>query len=160
VIEPGEAAVNAQKLAEIAAKPRGDVRVEVSVGPLIIKCGRSRFTLTMHPLDDYPDGLAVARDIQPIDLRAADVMALFDGVAAAAARDDKRIYLSGPVLLSQPWLATGFARSAPTASRCRTRRVRPPARTSARVSSPIETRANWGSICSADPARRFGRTAS
>jgi DNA polymerase III subunit beta len=103
VIEPGEAVVDAQKLADIAGKlPRGaDVRVETIDGDLIIKCRRSRFTLTMQPLDDYPPELALEDAALPIDLTAADVMALFAGAAAGAARDDKRIYLAGAVLFSE-----------------------------------------------------------
>jgi DNA polymerase III sliding clamp (beta) subunit (PCNA family) len=101
VIEPGEAAVDAQRLADIASKLKGDVRIEAKAGELVIKCGRSRFALTMQPAEDYPAPLTVD-DAPPIELTAADVMAAFAGAAAGAAQDDKRIYLAGPVLFSEP----------------------------------------------------------
>jgi DNA polymerase III subunit beta len=103
VVEPGEAIVDAQKLADIAAKlPQGgDVRIETTADGLTVKCGRSRFTLTTQPLCDYPDPLAVDGDNPPIELTAADIMVLFAGATAGAARDDKRIYLSGAVLFSE-----------------------------------------------------------
>jgi DNA polymerase III sliding clamp (beta) subunit (PCNA family) len=45
VIEPGEAAVDAQRLADIAAKLKGDVCINHTANDLVIKCGRSRFAL-------------------------------------------------------------------------------------------------------------------
>jgi DNA polymerase III sliding clamp (beta) subunit (PCNA family) len=41
-------------------------------------------------------------DRPPIDLSAVDVMAIFDAAAAGAATDDKRIYLAGVILFSEP----------------------------------------------------------
>jgi DNA polymerase III sliding clamp (beta) subunit (PCNA family) len=102
VIEPGEAAVDAQRLADIAAKLKGDIRIEAKDGELVISCGRSRCTLTIQSLDDYPAELAAERDTLSIELTAADVLAAFAGAAAGAAQDDKRIYLAGPVLFSEP----------------------------------------------------------
>jgi DNA polymerase III subunit beta len=104
VLEPGEAVIDAQKLADIAAKlPRGgDVRIEATADGLTVKCRRSRFTLTMQDLDDHPPPLAVEDDSPSIELTAADIMNLFAGAAAGAARDDRRIYLAGPVLFGDP----------------------------------------------------------
>jgi DNA polymerase III subunit beta len=101
VIEPGEAVVDAEKLADIGAKLRGDVRIEAKAGELTIKCGRSRFALTMQPVEDYPADLAIDAAALPIELTAADILAAFAGAAAGAARDDRRIYLAGPVLFSE-----------------------------------------------------------
>jgi DNA polymerase III sliding clamp (beta) subunit (PCNA family) len=53
-------------------------------------------------LDDYPPPLAVEDGMSAIDLTAADVMAIFDGAAAGAATDDRRIYLNGPIVFSEP----------------------------------------------------------
>jgi DNA polymerase III sliding clamp (beta) subunit (PCNA family) len=101
VIEPGEAIVNVQRLADITAKFRGDVLIHTAANDLVVECGRSRFALTMLPIDDAPPPLAVEGDSPAIALTAADVMALFAGAAAGAASDDKQIYLSGPVLFSE-----------------------------------------------------------
>jgi DNA polymerase III sliding clamp (beta) subunit (PCNA family) len=101
VVEPGKAVVDAQRLADIAAKLKGDIQIEANGGELVIKCDRSRFTLTTQSLDDYPAELAAEDDSPPIELTAADVMAAFAGAAAGAAQDDKRIYLAGPVLFSE-----------------------------------------------------------
>jgi DNA polymerase III subunit beta len=101
VLDPGEAAVDAQKLGDIAAKLRGDVCISRSASDLVIKCGRSRFTLPIQSLDDAPLPLAIEEGAAPIALIAADVMALFAGAAAGSATNDARIYLSGPALLSE-----------------------------------------------------------
>jgi DNA polymerase III subunit beta len=54
VVEPGEAVVEASSLAEIAGKLKGDVSISTAGTQLVIKCGRSRFALSMQPIDDYP----------------------------------------------------------------------------------------------------------
>jgi DNA polymerase III subunit beta len=101
VIEPGEAVVDAQRLADIAAKLRGDMRIETTADGLTVKCGRSRFSLMMHSIEDYPAPLALPDDTPAIELTAADIAAVFAGAAAGASRDDKRIYLAGAVLFSE-----------------------------------------------------------
>jgi DNA polymerase III subunit beta len=101
VIEPGEAVVDAQRLADIAAKLRGDIRIEAKDGELVIECGRSRFALTLQSLEEYPPPLTVENAGPPILLTGTHVMAAFAGAAAAAAQDDKRIYLAGPVLFGE-----------------------------------------------------------
>jgi DNA polymerase III subunit beta len=102
VIEPGEAVVDAQRLADITGKLKGNVRIEATPDQLIVKCGRTRFTLTTLPIDDYPPALAVEDDISAIDLTAADVIAIFGGAADGALMDDSRIYLAGVHLFSEP----------------------------------------------------------
>ena len=77
VIEPGEAVVDAHRLADIAGKLNGDVHLEVKAGDLVVKCGRSRFTLAMMSVEDYPPPLAVEDGTPTIDLTAADVMAMW-----------------------------------------------------------------------------------
>jgi DNA polymerase III subunit beta len=102
VLEPGEAAVDAQRLADIAAKIRGDVSIQTTANGLVVKCGRSRFLLTMQSLDDFPAPLAVDGDSSEILLAAADIMAVFADAAAGAASSDARMYLAGPALFSEP----------------------------------------------------------
>jgi DNA polymerase III sliding clamp (beta) subunit (PCNA family) len=101
VIEPGEVAVDAKALADIAGKLKGDVCISRTADELIIKSGRSRFMLTMQPVEDCPEPLAVEDSSPAIALSAADILAEFAG-AAGAAQDDKRIYVAGPVLFSEP----------------------------------------------------------
>src|SRR5262249_15074305 len=74
VIEPGEAAVDAHRLAGIATKLAGDVSIHTNANDLIVKCGRSRFTLAMQPIDDYPPPLAIDTDVLPIAVTAADII--------------------------------------------------------------------------------------
>jgi DNA polymerase III sliding clamp (beta) subunit (PCNA family) len=102
VIEPGEAVVDVQRLADIARRLEGDARIEEKSGSLTIRCGRSRFTLATVSVEKYPPPLAVGDNRPAISLAAADVMAIFAGAAAGAACDDKRIYLSGATLFSEP----------------------------------------------------------
>jgi DNA polymerase III subunit beta len=101
VIEPGEAVVDAGKLSEIAGKLQADVHLEVKSDGLVVKCGRSRFTLTMQSIEDYPPALAVDTDIAAVELGEGDVMALFDGAATAAGKRGDRIYLAGPTLFGE-----------------------------------------------------------
>jgi DNA polymerase III sliding clamp (beta) subunit (PCNA family) len=82
VIEPGEAAVDAHKLVDIAGKLKGDIRLGVDNGNLVPKCGRSRFTLTMLAAEDYPPVFKIDDGVPSIELSAADIMALFAGAAA------------------------------------------------------------------------------
>jgi DNA polymerase III subunit beta len=100
VTEPGEAIVDADQLAKIAAKLRGDVAVTTTAGGLVIKCGRTRFTLAMQSLDDAPAPLAIDGG-EPIELTAEQLTALFAGAAAGAATDDKQIYLAGVALFDE-----------------------------------------------------------
>jgi DNA polymerase III subunit beta len=103
VIESGVAVVDGNKLADIARKLiRGDVQIENNSGNLVIKSGRARFTLAMQSDEDFPTPLVVDHEGAPLELTAADVMAIFTGAAAAALTDDSRIYLAGVHLFSEP----------------------------------------------------------
>jgi DNA polymerase III sliding clamp (beta) subunit (PCNA family) len=102
VIEPGEAAVDAHKLVDIAGKLKGDIRLGVDNGNLVLKCGRSRFTLTVLAAEDYPPAFKIDDGVPSIELGAADIMALFAGAAGAAASTDTRIYLAGAALFGEP----------------------------------------------------------
>jgi len=102
VVEPGEAIVDARKLADITAKLRGDVSIHTTATHLVVKCGRSQFTLTLLPADDYPPPLVVDGGIPSVELGAADIAALFAAAATAAATRDDRIYLAGPALFGEP----------------------------------------------------------
>jgi DNA polymerase III sliding clamp (beta) subunit (PCNA family) len=59
VLEPGEAVVDAQKLSAITSKFKGDVRIEGAADHLIIKNGRSRFSLTKRFIEYFPPPLVV-----------------------------------------------------------------------------------------------------
>jgi DNA polymerase III subunit beta len=98
VAEPGEAVVNGRKLADIAAKLKGDIAIHTTATDLIVKCGRARFTLALLPVEDFPAALEVEDNAPAIDLAAADLMAIFAGVATAVSKDDRRMYLAGTTI--------------------------------------------------------------
>jgi DNA polymerase III sliding clamp (beta) subunit (PCNA family) len=103
VVEPGEACVDAHRLAEIASKIKGGATVETTEGrdQLTIRCGRSRFTLSTHSAEDYPLALEIDDGVPSTEVSAADVVAIFAGAAAASARGSERIYLAGPAIFSE-----------------------------------------------------------
>jgi DNA polymerase III sliding clamp (beta) subunit (PCNA family) len=110
VKEPGQTVIDAGKLSEVAGKLRGNVSIRTSFGPpasVKINCGRSRFALVTLPVGDFPVPLVVDSDMTAIDLSAADVAAVFSGAANASADDEKKIYLAGPALFSEP-VADGY----------------------------------------------------
>jgi DNA polymerase III sliding clamp (beta) subunit (PCNA family) len=103
IVEPGVAVVDGNKLADIARKLiRSDVQLESGAGCLVIKSGRSRFSLTMQSDEDFPIPLVVDNGFGPLELTGADVKAIFGGAAAGASVNDSRIYLSGVHLFSEP----------------------------------------------------------
>lgn len=101
VIEPGEVIIDAERLPNIAGKLRGDVTLTTTAGGLVVKSGRSRFTLPLQSLDDAPAPLKIDTDTAPIALSAAEVVALFAGAAAGVPANDKRIYLTGVALFDE-----------------------------------------------------------
>ena len=92
----GDITVPAHLLADIVAKlPAGAVSLAMGdAARLILRSGRSRFTLATLPAIDFPD--IAAGDLGPaFSLPAADALALFDWPGFAVSTEETRYYLNG-----------------------------------------------------------------
>jgi DNA polymerase III subunit beta len=93
VAEPGETTVNAPRLAAIVGK-LGANDVTVSMAPseeLLIKAGRSRFTLGTLPVEDFPS-LDAGTFGHTFDI---DIGALFAPLKYSISSEETRYYLNG-----------------------------------------------------------------
>lgn len=88
---PGRLTVNAKLLGDLAKKATGDVTVTFDDGRLIVKYGRSRFTLQTLPAEDFPD-LGLPKFDAEFDI---DLAALFAPVSFAISTEETRYYLNG-----------------------------------------------------------------
>ena len=91
VEQPGSLCVNAKMLADIAKKTGGDVTLSLEAGNLIVKSGRSRFSLQTLPTADFPD-LKGGNYTASFDI---DLAALFAPVSFAISTEETRYYLNG-----------------------------------------------------------------
>lgn len=91
VTTPGSICVDAKLLADIARKATGDVDIKLEADRLIVKSGRSRFTLQTLPSSDFPDLGSHNYDAE-FDI---DLAALFAPVAFAISTEETRYYLNG-----------------------------------------------------------------
>jgi DNA polymerase III sliding clamp (beta) subunit (PCNA family) len=107
VDEEGDLAVNAARLVAIVRKITGKVTMQVASKGLELRAGRSRFTLPTEPVENGPEQMTVEKDSHRSLLGDADVRAVFESVAAAAAVRDPRVYLSGPMLFTETMGALG-----------------------------------------------------
>lgn len=94
VSKAGSICVDAKLLADIARKASGDVTLLLEEDRLIVKSGRSRFTLQTLPSADFPDLGTSAYDAT-FDI---DLAALFAPVAFAISTEETRYYLNGVFL--------------------------------------------------------------
>ena len=97
--EPGEITVPARKLMDICKSLPVDALIDVRLEEqkLLIKAGRSRFTLSTLPANDFPtseDGQASL----VINLPQAKVRRLIERTSFAMAQQDVRYYLNGMLL--------------------------------------------------------------
>lgn len=88
---PGRITVNAKLLGDLAKKATGDVTMTLEAEKLIVKYGRSRFTLHTLPAEDFPD-LGVPKFDAEFEI---DLAALFAPVAFAISTEETRWYLNG-----------------------------------------------------------------
>lgn len=91
VTEPGAVCVDAKLIGDIAKKASGDISLQLADDKLIVKSGRSRFSLATLPASDFPtfgDGNYDAT----FDI---DLAALFAPVAFAISTEETRFYLNG-----------------------------------------------------------------
>lgn len=92
--------VNCRKFHDICrALPKGgDVKLEIDKnGRLIIKSGRSRFSLASLPAKDYP-AMSIEENHQSFKVREGDLKVLLSKVQYAMANKDVRYYLNGILL--------------------------------------------------------------
>jgi len=91
VTEPGAVCVDAKLIGDIAKKASGDITLQLADDKLIVKSGRSRFSLATLPAADFPtfgDGKYDAT----FDI---DMAALFAPVSFAISTEETRYYLNG-----------------------------------------------------------------
>ena len=94
--QAGETTVPARKLVDIAKSlpAEADIRFEVDGERMLVRSGRSRFTLSTLPASEFPnleeDAAGSSLDIQPGVLRG-----LIDRTAFSMAQQDVRYYLNG-----------------------------------------------------------------
>ena len=92
----GAATIPARKLHDIArALPQGAiVKVACDEGKATVSSGRSRFTLSTLPSDDFPSSDSV-ETIETVKITDAVLSELIDRTAFAMAQNDVRYYLNG-----------------------------------------------------------------
>lgn len=91
VTTPGEICVDAKLLAGIASKAGDDISLVLEDDKLIVKSGRSRFSLQTLPTNDFPS-MNEGSYSATFDL---DIAALFAPVAFAISTEETRYYLNG-----------------------------------------------------------------
>lgn len=94
--EEGEITVPAKKLADICKSlPDGsDIEFSLDDQKVIVKAGRSRFTLTSLPASDFPS-VEQGQGKQNLVLKQSELKRLIDRTAFAMAQQDVRYYLNG-----------------------------------------------------------------
>lgn len=91
VTADGSICVNAKLLGDLARKATGDVTMLLEGDRLIVKSGRSRFTLQTLPSADFPDLGSHNYDAE----FEIDLAALFAPVSFAISTEETRYYLNG-----------------------------------------------------------------
>ena len=92
----GEITVPAKKLVDICKSLRDESAIEFSVdgAKAIIKCGRSRYTLSTLSADDYPNLEDWEGEVE-FEVAQKDLKRLIDSTHFAMAQQDVRYYLNG-----------------------------------------------------------------
>jgi DNA polymerase-3 subunit beta len=92
----GEITVPARKLVDICKSLPDGSQVEFALDDqrLVIRSGRSRFTLSTLPASDFPSVEASAGSVQ-LELRQGDLKRLIERTGFAMAQQDVRYYLNG-----------------------------------------------------------------
>lgn len=94
--KPGEVTVPARKLVDICKSLADDATLEFTLddGKMIIKSGRSRFTLATLPASEFPNTEEEPGTIE-LTVPQQALKALLDGTSFAMAQQDVRYYLNG-----------------------------------------------------------------
>lgn len=103
--ESGEVTVPARKLVDICKSlPEGcDIEFSVSEGKVLVKSGRSRFTLSSLPARDFPN-VEDSMGTHKITLLQGQLKRLIERTAFAMAQQDVRYYLNGMLWELRPSL--------------------------------------------------------
>lgn len=91
ITAPGAVCVDAKLLSSIVAKVGGDINLKLEADKLIVKSGRSRFTLSVLPADAFPDLPEQKYDAE----FEIDLAGFFGPVAFAISTEETRFYLNG-----------------------------------------------------------------
>ncbi|MBK1647956.1 DNA polymerase III subunit beta [Rhabdochromatium marinum] len=99
VLEPGSITLPAKKFADIckALPEKAHISVEISQNRASIRCGRSRFSLSTLPAEDYPT-LEGEEGQQFFELETAVLAKMIERTSFAMAHQDVRYYLNGLLL--------------------------------------------------------------
>lgn len=95
----GAIAIPAQKLGEIVSSVDGEVSLEVKDGKVIVKAGRSRFSMIGTPKEEYPTLPAFA-DKGSFSVPGSELAAMVRKVVVAASDDESRHVLNGALWTS------------------------------------------------------------
>ncbi len=97
--EPGEITVPARKLMDICKSLPSDALIDIRVDEqkLLLKAGRSRFTLSTLPANDFPT-VEEGPGSLTVTLPQANVRRLIERTSFAMAQQDVRYYLNGMLL--------------------------------------------------------------
>lgn len=102
---PGSLCVEAKLLASIVAKAGGDISMAVTDHKLIVKSGKSRFSLNWLPAADYPE----MPDAEYTAAFELDIAALFAPCVHAISNEETRYYLNGVYFASTGETAVAVA---------------------------------------------------
>jgi len=99
----GEITVPARKLMDICKSLAEDAQLDFRLedNKLVLKSGRSRYTLTTLPATDFPNA-EDDPDMFSLALEGAQVKALLDSTSFAMAQQDVRYYLNGMLFEVEP----------------------------------------------------------
>ncbi|MBK5004672.1 MULTISPECIES: DNA polymerase III subunit beta [Pseudomonas] len=97
--EPGEITVPARKLMDICKSLPSDVLIDIKVDEqkLLVKAGRSRFTLSTLPANDFPT-VEEGPGSLTCNLEQSKLRRLIERTSFAMAQQDVRYYLNGMLL--------------------------------------------------------------
>ena len=97
--EPGEITVPARKLMDICKSLPNDVLIDIKVDEqkLLVKAGRSRFTLSTLPANDFPT-VEEGPGSLTCNLEQSKLRRLIERTSFAMAQQDVRYYLNGMLL--------------------------------------------------------------
>jgi len=108
--EPGEITVPARKLMDICKSLPSDAMIDIRVDDqkLLVKAGRSRFTLSTLPANDFPT-VEEGPGSLTFNLPQAKLRRLVERTSFAMAQQDVRYYLNGMLLEVQSGLLRAVA---------------------------------------------------
>lgn len=102
-VQPGKTTIPARKLYDICrGLPEGaEITIDASADKLVLKSGRSRFTLATLRAEDFP-AFGIAKDGQSLAMSQKVLRRLIDRTQFAMAAQDVRYYLNGLLLHISP----------------------------------------------------------